>query len=736
MPLETLTPPPHSDLDSIEWLLSAGQGGFAMGTASGVPSRRYHGLLIASLRPPVQRIMALSLLAERISIGTAPPISLWRARFRPGDVHPAEPSALVRFEKDTTCRWTYRVSHAGGHVDITKHLALVRDANAVVVKYTIHGSTSERVRLQVRPLIALRDFHALILRDTARDWFRTDIHPGSPSRLVVQSPQASLYFRTSPEASLTLDDQWWYNFQYNQERDRGYDFLEDLYCPGAFELEFSSGAVSRELSILATTDAALADQPIPDPESIRREQAARLETFSTNIRNSLADGTRASSSSALGSHLDTLVAAADDFVVRRGGVAGLARRSTIIAGYPWFADWGRDSMISLPGLLLVTGRHDEAREVLRVFAAARRNGLVPNLFDDYSGDAHYNTVDASLWFIHAACEYLRASGDRTTFFTELLPACKDIIVAFQNGTDFAIRMDPADALISAGTEHTQLTWMDAKRDGVVFTPRQGKAVEINALWHHALRSLAEACIMPPAGGNIAARLASTLVSAVRSTAGVVAGSKADHHTDPAFSQRCSELASRVSASFRKAFWNEARQSLHDCLIPTPDGWRAEPEVRPNQLFAVSLRFSPLETRQQQAVVQTCTRELLTPGGVRTLWREDPRYRGRYRGRMFDRDAAYHNGTAWPWLLGPMAEATLRAGNFSPDACAAADRVLKPIYSHLNEQCLGQIAEVFDGDHEPPLVQQPGGCPAQAWSVAEALRVGVLIAQARAGTQGL
>jgi predicted glycogen debranching enzyme len=739
IPLYSRSMPDADQSDATEWLLSAGNGSFAMGTISGVASRRYHGLLIASTRPPVNRVMTLNALAETVVISDgngSRRVELWRARFRPGDVHPRDAAPIEQFEKDVTCRWVYDL---GGGLRIRKHVALARGTNLVAVSYRLEAPATPglSVRIELRPLVTMRDFHSLSLKETAREQVRIDDREGVVS---VQAALATLFMRAKGTTA-TREEQWWYNFQLNQERDRGYDFLEDALCPCVFHGPLAPG---QTLTFWASTDVAqMANQP--DPEAMRREETSRVESIVTRSRENVPAGSAAFLTKAV----EALAVAGDDFVVRRVVTRGLpgavpVTRATIIAGYPWFADWGRDSMISLPGLLLLTGRFEEAREVLRTFATARRNGLVPNLFDDYSGDAHYNTADASLWFIHAACEYLRLSGDRSTFFGELLPAARDIIEHALRGTDFGIRVDPADGLLVAGNEQTQLTWMDAKRDGVVFTPRYGKPVEINALWYHALRSLVEACATPVTSGTsvipgastvagIARTVTGALIGVVRpSASGVASAPAAPSAEDVVFIATLAGMADRAGSSLRTRFWNTSAGCLYDVLSPTHDGWRPHPEIRPNQLLAVSLRHSALSIEQQQGVVEVCRRELLTRHGVRTLWRADGRYRGRFRGRMFDRDAAYHNGTAWPWLTGPMVEAILRAGQCSPASCEDAEHALRPMLESLDTQCLGQIAEVFDGDDDPPMVQQPGGCPAQAWSVAEALRGAVLIAQARKG----
>ncbi len=326
-------------------------------------------------------------------------------------------------------------------------------------------------------------------------------------------------------------------------------------------------------------------------------------------------------------------------------------------------------MIALPGLFLTTGRFKEAAQVLSVFAQYVSEGMIPNRFDDYTNEPHYNTVDASLWFIHSAFEYLRLSKDSNTFETKLLPACKSIIEGYQKGTRFNIAMDPADSLIAAGDATTQLTWMDAKCNGIAFTPRQGKAIEINALWYNALKLMGK-----------------------------------------------EQLAASVAGSFQKAFWLSPFRGCYDVV----NGSSKDAQIRPNQIFAASLQYSPLKVEQRKAVVEVVRRELLTPYGLRTLARSEPNYRGRYTGDQMHRDAAYHNGVVWPWLIGPFLEAYLRVNDRSPRAIQQARVWLQPLIDSMDRGCIGQIAEIFTGD-EP---HNPAGCFAQAWSVAEVLRLAV------------
>ncbi|MGH7132443.1 MAG: amylo-alpha-1,6-glucosidase [Phycisphaerales bacterium] len=701
MPLPTYSRTNTGDpeaLAKVEWLLTSGTGGFAMGTALGAPSRRYHGLLVAALRPPVKRVMALAHVAELVSIdpgsGSEQRFDLATFRFRPGALHPRGDSHLVRFEKDSTVRWFYQA----GPVAVTKTVQLLREAPAVAIRYTARWTgpgPARPIRLSLRPLVALRDFHALILRDTARDRFRSEPLAAACN---VHTSLASL-FMACDGARFEPAEQWWFDFQLETERDRGYDFLEDLYNPGSFTADIPAAAGEATITLYASTQPGPARDLRADADAKQRRLHDMIRTTRELMRLKPADDRP---------EISALVSAADDFVVKRIAPSRLSDPAatpdiyTIIAGYPWFADWGRDSMIALPGLLLATGRYHEAGDVLTTFATSCKAGLIPNVFDDYTGQPHYNTVDASLWFIHACTQHLRATGDSKTFTREFLPACLDILSAYRAGTLFHIKVDPADGLITAGDETTQLTWMDAKRDGVVFTPRHGKPVEINALWYNALRSISK--IIAP--------------------------------THPDLSAEFTRLADKVALSFKAQYWDAGRSCLIDCLFPpaTPGGkWAPATEIRPNQVFAASLPHSPLDAQQKTAVVRTLRATLLTPHGVRTLEPGDQKYRGRYRGRMFDRDAAYHNGTAWPWLLGPLAEATLRAGAGSPESVAQAKAILEPITRFLGDDgCLGQLPEIFDGDDTQSEPQKPNGCPAQAWSVAEVLRVHALIARVEGG----
>ena len=686
------------ELLETEWLLANSRGGFASGTIAGCNTRRYHGLLIGSLDPPANRIVALSNCYETLTVaghchsGLACPEQGRRdpesrnmdTCFRPlrriatsrGDNREvalgcfefdgrllAEPAgSLAEFSKDIGVHFDYEL----GFADLTKSIYLLPDSDTVAIVYDFSNIGAE-FDFFVRPLIAMRDFHSLQKSGSAflslwRDYGIAVRATSAPaSELVLYTDQMS--FAQGP--------QWWYNFLYRKDKQRGQGYLEDLWTPGVFRCSIDS----TERIVLW---ASLSRQNEP-PQAQELDIDVILDSLI--LREKELTGAAKHDDRYAG----PLYSAAGAFVVERQ--ISDAGHTTILAGYPWFLDWGRDTFIALPGLLLCTKRFDEAADVLKTFAKAVSEGMIPNRFDDYGSGPHYNSIDASLWFVHAAFEYLRASCDAATFSVDLLPAVKWVIESYHTGTRFGIHADD-DGLITGGSCNTQLTWMDAKYDEVVFTPRHGKAVEINALWYNQLCNLAD----------------------------YYTGRNADLEI------RYKQLARKVKQSFARLFWNEEKGYLNDCI--RPDG-TVDDSLRPNQIYAVSLPFSPLTDRQQKSVVDIVQTELLTPFGLRTLNKDDERFVGQYEGDQRQRDAAYHNGTAWPYLIGPFIEAYLRVNNSSKQSKRKAMRYLRPLLRHLtSDGCIGSISEIFDGD-EP---QRPKGCFAQAWSVAEVLRAYFLITQ--------
>ncbi|HEX8911262.1 MAG TPA: amylo-alpha-1,6-glucosidase [Humisphaera sp.] len=632
-----------------EWLLTNGLGAYASGTVVGCNTRRYHGLLVAATMPPVGRMLALSRIAEHVTVSDAPGGAGDAARhhelsvnqFRDA-IHPRGDRYLRRFSLWHTARWEFDVEG----VRVKKELVLGWKRNVTGVRYTVDAGP-RHAKLELAPFTGLRDFHGDRQRNGADFGVKVGGSAGNP-RVVVTDGWQSVAVQADGGAFAEHHD-WWYGHVYPIETERGLGDHEDLFTPGRFVAE---GTGTFTLTLWATVDA---DLPLPDwdAELLKLKQARGEWSL---------PGGRATSPA-----VRRLIRAADDFVVARQAPDGTPG-STVIAGYPWFADWGRDTFISLPGLLLTTGRFAEAKQVLTTFGHYVDGGMVPNRFDDYTNSPSYNTVDASLWYVHAAFEYARLSGDRETLERVLKPACRKIIDGYRDGTRYNIHAD-ADGLIVQGDATTQLTWMDAKCGSTAFTPRQGKAVEINALWYHAL---------------------------------VLMGDDA--------------LAAKVAASFRAAYWISPERGLADGV----NEGRQDTLVRPNQIFAVSLPNSPLAPEQQAAVVEVVRRDLLTPVGLRTLAIGQPGYRPKYGGNQWDRDGAYHNGTIWPWPVGAFLSAYLKVNGNREPARDQARRWLRPLVEHMEQNCIGQIAEIFEAD-EP---HRPAGCCAQAWSVAEVLRLAV------------
>jgi predicted glycogen debranching enzyme len=627
----------------LEWLETNGAGGFAMGTVAGVNTRRYHGLLVASLRPPVDRYVLLSRLDEAVSGGTGPGIELATNQY-PGTLAPRGFAHLIEFRLDPFPTWVWDVG--GAHVE--KQLFLVPGEHTVVVTYR---ATRPR-RISIAPFLAFRDYHSLSRTNPALDGAVREERTGAAlvlrTRPYADLPELSLH--ASAGARFLRDGSWYYANEYLAELDRGLDFREDLWKLGTVELEVGP---ANAVFLAATVG----------PRRFDAEEVAHLSAAAREQRRSRGADP----------FLARLELAADQFVVRRSD-----GKPTVIAGYPWFTDWGRDTMISLPGLLIARGRLDEARDVLRGFLAHLDRGLIPNAFPDRPGDnPEYNTVDATLWMFQAVHQYVQGGGDVPFLRNEFYPAAKEIIRWHREGTHHGIRVDPSDGLLSAGAPGVQLTWMDARVGDRVVTPRHGKPVEINALWYNALRLLALW------GGALGDATAAREVGAA---------------------------AEQVRASFERVFWNPALGHLDDVA--------GDPTLRPNQLFALSLPFPLLAPEQRESVVRAVERKLLTPFGLRTLAPDEPGYIGHYGGGPSQRDGAYHQGTVWPWLLGPFIRAYLCAFGRSPQTIQHCRSLLRPLELHLGDGCLGNISEVFSGDS--PFA--PGGAPAQAWSVAELLQL--------------
>ncbi len=643
------------ELLDYEWLLTNERGSYACSTVLGCNTSGYHGLLIGALEPPANRIMALSNCLEMV-LCERNVFQLSTFEFA-DKFAPTGHRYLRRFYRDAGAHFVYTLDS----IQVERAVYLVRDADTVVLEYTFDGIQTP-VDFVLRPFVGLRDFHT-----QQKAYAHLTGQPVGSGLLIRHDvPGSCELLVDSPSMRFEADSQWWFNFAYRANRERGQHAAEDLWAPGFFKerIECDGTVVFwAHLDRRCPRDGTMQI----DVNAVKQELARHQEEV---IRSAKADD----ESGAI------LSLAADQFVIKRcyKGVEG----SSIVAGYPWFADWGRDAFIGLPGLLLTTGRYEQARSVLSTFASAAEAGMIPNRFDDRGGAVHFNSVDASLWFIQAAFQYLRTTGDTKAFLDELLPTITWIVDSYQNGTQFGIHAD-TDGLITAGDSHAQLTWMDARYEGVSFTPRWGKAVEVNALWHNALCYLREFWV----------------------------------GRDATLARRYGAMALKVGKSFSRRFWNEQRGYLNDTI--TPDG-SIDASLRPNQIFALSLPYGPpLNPARQRAVVDIVEKELLTPYGLRTLAPDDPAYKGRYEGPQGLRDAAYHQGTVWPYLIGPFVEAYLKVHDFSVEARARGMETILPLLNHLTGAgCLGSIAEIFDGD-EP---QMPRGCGVQAWSVGELIRV--------------
>jgi predicted glycogen debranching enzyme len=633
---------------SREWLETNGRGGFASSTVIGLNTRRYHGLLVAATKPPVGRLVLLSKLEETLYVeGQAFDLS---ANRYPGVVHPQGFRYLKQFRLDPFPVFTYELEG----IQIEKSVFMIHGENSTVIDYELrknnHPELPKNLKLEVRPLIAFRDYHGTTHENGT---INSAVEERSGSVSVTPYPGLPSLYLAHNAVELNKTGYWYRNFEYDAERERGLDFQEDLFNPLVLRFDLR---LNRQASIVAST----AQHDVTQVTEYRQNEIMRRRkaVMTSPVEEVFAQ---------------TLAAAADQYIVSRGD------QKTVIAGYHWFSDWGRDTMIALPGLTLPTGRHDVARSILRIFARYVDQGMLPNRFPDAGETPEYNTVDATLWFFEAARAYLAYTGDLEFVRSELYPVFADIISWHVRGTRYGIKVDPS-GLLSSGEQGVQLTWMDAKVGDWVVTPRRGKPVEIQALWYHAL------CIME----DLARRC-----------------------DDEAGQKRYRNMAAVASWAFNRLFWNDKSGCLYDVI----NGGAPDPSIRPNQIFAVSLPYSMLSPERATSVVEKVQEHLLTPYGLRSLAASDPQYRGRYTGGPAERDGAYHQGTVWPWLMGPFITAYVKVKGDRDEARRQAGGWLAPLKDHLATAGLGHISEIFEGD----APHRPCGCIAQAWSVAEILR---------------
>jgi len=628
---------------SREWLETNGIGGFSCASITGTNTRRYHGLLTAATKPPVGRMVQLSKLEETLVIGEQR-FDLSTNRYH-GAIHPRGFELLTSFRLDPFPVFTFEVEG----VQIEKSVFMVHGENTTVVQYELRGAIQVDCTLELRPLIAFRDYHQTTHENGAISAAVEDA-----AGLATVTPYhglASLHL-AHDAVELRRTGEWYRNFEYQVERERGLDFSEDLFNP--LVLRFDLG-LRGQVSVIASTE--------------KRDAARAGEYREAEIKRHRA----AVSSPGEDNFAQTLAAAADRYIVSRADL------KTVIAGYHWFGDWGRDTMIALPGLTLPTGKHDVARSILRAFARYVDQGMLPNRFPDAGEMPEYNTVDATLWFFEAARAFLEYTGDEEFVRAELYPVFAHIVGWHVRGTRYGIKVD-VDGLLRSGETGVQLTWMDAKVGDWVVTPRRGRPVEIQALWYNAL------CIMEELARRFGNGVEEKLYRGI---------------------------AAAVSSNFNRLFWNEKDACLYDVVSDGPP----DASIRPNQIFAVSLPHSMLSAVRAKNVVDKVREHLLTPYGLRSLSPSDPQYRGQYAGGQAERDGAYHQGTVWPWLIGPFITAYVKINGGTAGARSQAGEWLKPLGDHLSDAGLGHISEIFDGD----APYRPCGCIAQAWSVGEVLR---------------
>jgi len=639
--------PPAVPVDTYtEWLEADGLGGFASGTTAGVATRRYHALLLSAQSPPSSRFVLLN--GFRAWLETAQGhVQLTRHHFGP-DVLTAADARIERFESEP---WpsVYYVTNAG--LRLIQEIFVLHGSPTVLVSFRLEGD-AQGVKLCVRPFLSGRDFHAL-QHENAAFCFEPEQH-GSRLRFTPYRGVPPVDMLTN--GSYTHAPEWYHNFRYEEEAQRGLDCYEDLAAPGVLSFDLATGPA------IWISSAVTPGEPLPEAvtaesflASSRRRERARRSAFANQLEK-----------------------AADSYLVARG------RGRTIIAGYPWFCDWGRDTFIALRGMCLTTGRLSEARDILVEWSQVVSEGMLPNLFPDDNGKPEYNSVDASLWYVIAANELLDATQGASVLSLADRQALQSAILAivsgYGRGTRFGIRRD-TDGLLACGEPGVQLTWMDAKVGGYVVTPRSGKPVEIQALW---LNALAAAAALSPE----------------------LAGWLAD-----------------ARASFELRFWNEATGCLNDVVDVDHQPGRVDATVRPNQIFAAGgLPLNLLSPERAKRVIDRVEEQLLTPIGLRSLAPSDPAYAPHYEGNVWHRDTAYHQGTVWPWLMGPFVEAWLKSrGNTDSAKREAERRFVAPLRAHMNRAGIGHVSEIADA--EAP--HTPRGCPFQAWSVSELLRISAL-----------
>ena len=641
-----------------EWIQTNGLGGWSSSTVSGCSTRRYHGLLVAATHPPTERMVLVSSLDETL-VTTEGTFELATHQYN-DKFHPEGYRCLESFRYGDVPEFIF----SAGGVRLSRQITMLHGMNTVVIRYELLDAAGP-VTIEWRPLLAGRYYHALMKANDNVSTHSVFQDAVWSSRLYPNLPRI---FIGIPGCSFFEQPDWYYGFSYAKEAYRGLDHREDLFSPGKFTRTLAAGEI---FYISIGTGSPEAKDPAAAFEAeITRKQGLMKDLPADRLFRQLA-------------------LAADQFIVERtlspstgsdaGNTQADGRGATVIAGYHWFTDWSRDTMISLPGLTLSCGRYEPAKKILTAFSHHVSRGMLPNRFTDNNDAPEYNTVDGTLWYFVAVYHYLEATGDRDFVVTDLLPILLDIVEWHRKGTRYHIKTD-RDSLLFAGEAGEQLTWMDARVGDWVVTPRTGKPVEVQALWYNAL------CIVSR----------------------ILAGCNRQQEADDYIRQ-----AALTKKNFVHKFWYEAGGYCYDVIEP---GGKPDASFRPNQLFAVSLPFPLLEIGKASSMLKLITKELYTPAGLRSLSPKDPRYCGHYGGDRKKRDGAYHEGTVWSWLLGPYVDAIMKTDKARGKAKALA--VVNAFSPHLAEAGVGSVSEIFDGD--PP--HHPRGCIAQAWGVAELLRV--------------
>ncbi len=659
---------PHEESEKFlrsEWLVTNGLGGYASSSVSGVTTRKYHGLLVAALPPPFGRTVMLNHLSEQVMLPDGSRYWLGCEERTDGDIHLEGMEYLREFRLEAGLPvWVFDIKG----VLIEKRILLIHMQNTVHISYRLLTGQGP-IRLRLQPSVHFRPHEASVSTLIDEPYIITaiDNHYEISTKNL---PNLKLKIE-GPRAKFTLDSRMIKNTYFRIESKRGYEAIGDLWSPGYFKVDLTLESFATLIASTESWETIKALAPL-DAINVERER-----------RNQILINAPPAARAGIGGEL---VLAADQFIITPSSRVEDAARAratggdirTIIAGYHWFTDWGRDTMISLEGLTLNTGRFNEASWILKTFNHYVQEGLIPNLFPEGQTEGLYHTADATLWFFHALDRYVQVTGDRETLRV-ILPNLLNIIYYHLRGTRFGIGADPQDGLLRQGAEGYQLTWMDAKVGDWVVTPRRGKAVEINALWYNALR-LMEHWLQEEKGIEAAVSI--------------------------------KEQADKVYESFNNRFWYTDGGYLYD--VVDGESGKSDSACRPNQLFAISLKHPVLDPKHWKSVVEIVRKRLLTPVGLRSLDPSHPDYKSRYDGDLRSRDAAYHQGTVWAWLIGPFIDAWLK---IYPEDREGARRFLLGFEEHLGDAGIGSISEVFDAVE--PFT--PRGCIAQAWSVAEILR---------------